>query len=164
MSQFNTLNNLWQNIREADLRPMREQALRGVHIAIVGAPGSGRSTLADQMRRDPHRPQLSSDAPVMVLDLASASTAQDANLIILMVDARRPDASKEQELIYAWQNSGKRVLVFVNQFNGESGSETVSPWTSRGSRRVVVGSKSSPICSWRWAVISRFSASPSPII
>ncbi len=130
--QNQSLTNFWANIREADLRPLRDQALRGVRLAIVGQPGSGRSTLADQMRRDPNRPQLSSDAPVLILDLDSASQANSADLIIMMLDSRNPDSTREQEMVRSWYNSGKRVLVFINQFDAPQDQMAVSPWASRG--------------------------------
>jgi len=140
VNKINSLTNFWTNVREADLRPLRDQALRGIRLAIVGDPGSGRSTLADQMRRDPNRPQLSSDAPVLVLDLDSASQASDADLIILMLDSRKLDSSREQELVRLWHNAGKRVLVFINQFDIQQEQMAVSPWASRGRQRVVWGS------------------------
>ena len=140
MNRINSLTNLWENVREADLRPLRDQALRGVRIAIIGEPGSGRSTLADQMRRDPNRPQLSSEAPLLVLDLDSASQASSADLIILIVNSRKLDSSREQELVRLWHNSDKRVLVFINQFEAPQERMAVSPWTSRGRQRVVWGS------------------------
>jgi len=140
MNSFFALTSLWNNIREADLRPLRDQALRGVRIAIVGAPGSGRAALADQMRRDPNRPQLTSDAPVLVLDLESANDAARADLIIMMVNSQKVDTQREQEFIRQWQNSGKRVLVFINQAESESGTQAISPWTSRERRGVVIGS------------------------
>jgi uncharacterized protein (DUF697 family) len=140
VNKINSLTNFWTNVREADLRPLREQALRGVRLAIIGEPGSGRSTLADQMRRDPNRPQRTSDAPVLVLDLDNVSQASGADLIILMVDSRKADSSREQELVHAWHNAGKRVLVFINQFDVQQERMAVSPWASRGRQRVVWGS------------------------
>jgi uncharacterized protein (DUF697 family) len=116
MSALSYVTNVWDILKEADLRPLRDQALRGVRIAIVGAPGSGRSTLADQMRNDPARPQLATDSPLLILDLGSADQAANADLIILMIDSRGTDTLQEQELVKAWHNSAKKVLVFINQF------------------------------------------------
>jgi uncharacterized protein (DUF697 family) len=140
VNRINSLTSFWANIREADLRPLRDQALRGVRLAIIGQPGSGRSTLAEQMRRDPNRPQLSSDAPVLVLDLDHASQAEAADLIVLMLDSRKTDSSREQEMVRAWHNAGKRVLVFINQFDVPREQLAVSPWASRAHQRVVWGS------------------------
>ncbi len=142
VNRFFAITNLWDNIREADLRPLRDQALRGVRIAIVGAPGSGRAELADQMRRDPNRPQLTSDAPVLILDLELASQASQADLIILMIDSCNPDTHREQEWVRQWQNSAKRLLVFINQGDSAPGTQAISPWTSRERRGVVIGSPS----------------------
>jgi uncharacterized protein (DUF697 family) len=140
VNRINSLTNFWSNVREADLRPLRDQALRGVRLAIVGAPGSGRSTLADQMRRDPNRPQLTSDAPVLVSDLDNTSQSGTADLVILMLDSRKADSSREQEMVRLWRNAGKRVLVFINQFEPQPERMAVSPWANRGGQRVVWGS------------------------
>ena len=55
MAKFPLLSDSLSNIKEIDLKPIQKQALDGVRIALVGKPGSGRSTLADQMRSDPAR-------------------------------------------------------------------------------------------------------------
>ena len=39
-----------------------------------------------------------------------------------------------------WRNAGKRVVVFINQFNDQQEQMAVNPWTSRGQQRVVWGS------------------------
>jgi len=140
MNRINSLTNLWENIREADLRPLREQALLGARLAIVGQPGCGRSTLAEQMRRDPNRPQLTSDAPVLVLDLENADQANGADLIILMLDSRKLTSKREQEQARLWRNAGKKLLVFINQFEVQAGQVAVSPWASGSGQRVVWGS------------------------
>lgn len=115
MSIFSYVTNVWDILKEADLRPLRDQALRGVRIAIVGAPGSGRTTLAEQLRKDPARPQSASDSPLLILDLASTAQAANADLIILMIDHRKTDTLQEQELVKGWHNAAKKVLVFINQ-------------------------------------------------
>jgi uncharacterized protein (DUF697 family) len=125
MSILSYVTNVWDILKEADLRPLRDQALRGVRIAIVGDPGSGRSTLADQMRNDPARPQYATDSPVLILDLASADQAATADLIILMIDSRKTDTLQEQELVKTWHNAAKKVLVFINQI-GPVGEPTLA--------------------------------------
>lgn len=142
MNRFSTLTTFWQNIREADLRPYREQAVGGVRLAIVGEPGSGGEILADQIRRDPNRPQVFSDAPVLLLDLdAAGQAAVQADLIILMVTSQAEEASRADALVRLWQNSARRVLIFINQpEDAAQASSALSPWTSRSGRRVVFGS------------------------
>jgi hypothetical protein len=140
LSKFNTLSNMWDNVREVDLRPFLVQAQRGVQITIVGKPGSGRSTLADRMRHDPGRPQLATDTPMMILDLDMISQAGRPDLTILVIDSKSQDISTEQELIRNWQNTGKRALILINLFEDVPISETVKTLTGNGSRRVVMGS------------------------
>jgi len=138
--KFSALTNLWDNVREADLRPFREQAQRGVQVAIVGRPGSGRSTLADKMRRDPARPQYASDTPVLVLDLETVSRAGRPDLTILVIDARREEIAAEQELIHNWQNTGRRALAMVNVFEDEPISAAINSLNLSGSRHRMMGS------------------------
>lgn len=142
MARFSILTDTWSTIKEVDLRPLRDQALKGMSMYLIGAPGSGRFTLADQMRRDPARPELGVETPVTILGLEEGSQSEQADMIILMMDSRKADSSTEQELVKYWHNSGKRVLVFINQSEGDEPQETIaiSPWTSRGKRRVVWGS------------------------
>ncbi|MDI6696991.1 MAG: hypothetical protein QME21_18235 [Anaerolineales bacterium] len=116
MSVFPFLTNIWTILKEADLGPLRQRALRGVRIAVVGEPGSGRKTLLDHMRRDPARPNLATDTPALVLRLDEADQALDADLIILIIDARKTDTQAEQELVKTWHHASKKVLVFINQF------------------------------------------------
>lgn len=140
MASISSLTNIWGNIKEADLRPLRDEALRGVRIALVGAPGSGRHTLAEGMRCDPTHPQQTLDTPVLILDLEAARQADSAELIILVVDSRSAAITVQEELITGWSNTGKKVLIFINQFEEPHESVAVSPWASGGKRRVAWGS------------------------
>ena len=142
MSVLSFFTNIWDTLKEADLRPIREQALRGVNIAIVGKKSSGRHILADQMRRDPSRPTLASDTPLLITDLENSQQAAGAELIILLLDSRNTDTVQEQAAVIDWHNKGKTVLVFINQFEEEKpGSEiAVSPFGGKVRRRVVWGS------------------------
>ncbi len=130
------LPNTWEIIKEVDLRPLREQALRNLEIAIVGAPGSGRAELASQMLRDPARPHLEATTPLLILDLSSADQANDADLIILMMDASESDSSREQALVKGWHDAKKRVIVFINQRDTLSESDALTP---QHQQRVVWG-------------------------
>ncbi len=140
MAKFSTLADTWSNIREVDLRPLRQAALAGIQLALVGAPGSGRSTLAGQMRRDPGRPNQQTDTPVLILDLDTAGQALNADLVILMVDARKTDLSREKQLARSFLNSSKRLLVFANQFDEPGKALVISPAAEWGTNRLVWGS------------------------
>jgi uncharacterized protein (DUF697 family) len=115
MPRINPLTNIWTIVKEADLRPLREQAERPLRIAIAGRPGSGRAALAERLRRDPARPELAAmDTPLVILDLDAAASANEFDLTILMISGDLADTTPEQQLVRAWHNAGKQALVFIN--------------------------------------------------
>jgi len=140
MPKISFLTDTWGNIKEVDLRPLREAALAGIRLALVGAPGSGRGTLADQMRRDPGRPTQQTNTPVLIVDLEAANQALGADLIILLADGRRPDLGREKQLVHSFSNAGKRILVFINQFEEPGTMSVISPFSDWGTKRLVWGS------------------------
>lgn len=145
MASITNLTNVWNNIKEIDLRPIREEALAMVKIALVGAPGSGRAALAENMRRDPlHVEQIEKQSPVLILDTDAAGPAGPADLIILMLNAAEGTTGesfeREKDLARRWADSNKRVLVFVNQAAGSGSAQAFWPWRSWTQRRVIFGS------------------------
>jgi len=108
---------VWKNIKEVDLRPIQEQALRLVKLAIVGRPGVGRHTLADQLRRDPQRPDSKTQTILSISDLNSEDWLAAVELIVLMVDATSNDSRREQVLAKKWAEAGKNVVVLFNKID-----------------------------------------------
>ena len=117
MSGIQEIANVWKNLKEVDLRPLREAALRPVKLAIVGRPGVGRHTLADQIRQDPQRPESKTQTAVLISELNSVDRVSAAELIILVLDATSTDFSLEQALAKKWVDAGKKVLVFINKID-----------------------------------------------
>jgi uncharacterized protein (DUF697 family) len=169
MTNLFGLSNIWNIIREVDLTPLRQQAQIGIAIAIVGEPGTGRRVLADGLRCDPSRPDLALASPVTILDVDNPQQADNADLIILLLDARQDDQSRQSALARAWADGGKRVLVFINHFSTPAKSralskttvgddqladqppqlqapkaQALSPWVNWKNRRVVYGSPHDP--------------------
>ena len=140
MAKISYLTNPWDAVKEVDLRPLRQEALQGVQIALVGAMGVGRAALADRMRRDPARPHLEVDTPLWILDLDNVDQAFEADIIILIVDPAKPDFSQEKELAKTFSNQGKKVLIFLHQLGEPDEMLVLSPESEWGKRRVVWGS------------------------
>ncbi len=139
MAKIPLLSDGWSTIKEIDLKPIQQQAVNGARLAVVGRPGSGRSTLAAQMRTDPNRPTTVFDSPVIILDIDHEISSIEADLIILMVDSRDSETALHQKLVTEWANTGKKTLVFINQFERQDETISISPWTRNRSRRVVWG-------------------------
>ena len=144
MASVKDVTNVWKNIREVDLRPIREAALQPLHLAIVGAPGSGRHTLADHMRIDPSRPAMHTTTPLVIADLDGSARAAGADLVILLVDAASTDTGRELDLARAWVDSGKRVLVFINKIDLLSGGAPPDDWAAWQAHDLVYASANSP--------------------
>ena len=127
-------------VKEVDLKPLRQEALQGLNLAVIGAENSGRRTLAGQLRRDPGRESIYVDTPVTILGLSEPDLAASADLIILIMDARKGDFSREAELSRIWSGANKPVLVLINDFDGGERPKILRQWVDWKSRRVVDGS------------------------
>jgi uncharacterized protein (DUF697 family) len=139
MAAITQVKNFWDILTEIDVRPLIREASQGVSIALVGASGSGRATLADQMRRDPNRSDMETDSPVLILDLEHAEAALNAHLIVLMLDGENTDFSRQRDLARSWAGSGKRVLVFVNLLASPASPQALLPHLPWKARFVVYG-------------------------
>ncbi len=152
MTSFRDLTNIWNNIKEMDLRPLRLEAQRGVRIALAGRAGSGRHILADQMRRDPARPNVVAMTPILLVDLDNPEEVYqrtiNADLIILMLDAALPDTVTERQLARRWVDAGKKMLVIINRQHAPDVVEStdhrlaLDQWGSWGKHYVLVGNVS----------------------
>jgi uncharacterized protein (DUF697 family) len=133
MAGLKDINSVWKNIKEIDLKPIRDAATSPVRITIAGALGVGKHTLAEQMRIDPARPEVRTQTPLTLLTFEPGLDPPPANLVILMVDATRPDFTAEQALVKKWCDSGKNVLVFINKLDllgGSMPSTGVDGWAA----------------------------------
>jgi uncharacterized protein (DUF697 family) len=140
MTNILALNSSWNTIKEVDLRPVREQALRGIRIAIVGTSQPACAALAAQLRRDPYHPKIEVQSPVLVTDLESAQKAGEADLIILLIDAKQADVEAEKKLALAWSDQGKKVFVLVDYSAVAKGDQSIIPAQEARNRQVLHGS------------------------
>lgn len=139
MPALKDLGNIWKNLREVDLRPLREAALQGCRIALVGAAGSGRHTLADAMRRDPARADMYLQSPVLICDLDNIEAAEKAELIVVLLDVSGHDFERERTLVRQWNDAGKNVMVFCNKLD-LLGDTNLQQWDPGPEGRVLFGS------------------------
>jgi len=107
------LNNVWNNIKEIDLRPIAEGAQRPLHLALVGRNAAVLAALAENLRRDPTRPDQVTHTPLLLASPDEIASAPHLDLAILLVDHIAGDLSKEGALAQSWSNSNLPVLVIL---------------------------------------------------
>jgi uncharacterized protein (DUF697 family) len=134
------ISTIWTNIKEIDLKPIRDAATHPVRIVLVGAQGSGRHSLAEQMRTDPARPGVHAQTPVVFIPADEMTEAPVAHLIIVIVDATRADFRVEQLLVKKWSEAGKNVLVFINKLDLIESNIVLDPMMGWHANRVIHGS------------------------
>ncbi len=140
MPGLKDISLIWQNVREVDLRPIRDAALVEVKIGLVGEPGAGRHTLADQMRMDPARAGVQTRTPMAIVSPEEAEKVGAADLIIVVVDATRSEFHREQALVGDWTDKGKKVLVFFNKYDLLQDGQVVGQWVGWQAAKVLYGS------------------------
>lgn len=117
MANLQNVSSIWMNLKEVDLKPIRDAAMHPVRITIAGETGTGKHTLADQMRTDPSRPGITTQTPVALCTFNSSTELPAAHLTILLIDATREDISLEKTLVKKWIEAGKKILVFFNKID-----------------------------------------------
>ena len=140
MSRVKDITSIWSNIKEIDLKPYRDAALRQVRIALVGRTGSGRHSLAEILRRDPARSEAQTQSPLAILPLEAAQGADGAELIVLLFDLTQQDIAAEQALAQRWNDSGRKVLVLGTRLDVLAQSGAAGQWPHWAAGRVLYGS------------------------
>jgi uncharacterized protein (DUF697 family) len=111
--QLRTATSIWGILRELDVRPMRDAATRPLVLGVIGAPGTGKTTLIRTLREG-----TDTAAPAVIeSDLAHPEAVSAADLIVLVLDATRPGAFEEARGLLDWQAAGRAVLVFYNKLD-----------------------------------------------
>ena len=146
MPGMKEITNIWENIREVDLRPIRDEAAREVKILLVGRQGSGRETLAENMRQDPARPSMRTTTPIPILSLeVDPQIVEGADLIVMMIAAAGIDRLERQHtLVREWTRAGKKVIVFYNLSDRAAGSKTSGLDFTWEASKMLVGQASDP--------------------
>lgn len=148
MAGLKDLGNIWNNVKEFDLRPLREEALQPLRITLVGSDRVGMQSLAEAMRVDPDRPQVRVEAPLTLLSLEHARELGATDLIILLTAQAAEETAAERDLARLWTDQGRNLLVVVQpappaESTGASELALATGWQNWRHRRVVHGSPAS---------------------
>ena len=118
MSGIGDLNNIWQNVREVDLRPIRARAERPLKLALAGYDLAACRTLAAGLRIDPARPTEQALTPLAIHDLsAGLSAIAQAALpgngvdLVVLVSSSAEMAAADRQAAQALLTAGESVLV-----------------------------------------------------
>jgi len=117
MASLKNLTSVWNNIKEFEVAPIQKEALQNLRIVLTGAAGSGRHTLAAQMRTDPNRPAEATLANLYIQDLADVEKPAQADLLIVLVDATQPAYASEQTIARRWRQAGVPTIVIFNKLD-----------------------------------------------
>lgn len=120
MPSWFDIGNIWKNLREVDLRPIRAQAEHATTIAVVGDDETSKTSLIRALCEAPRRTSPESDAgqagpPPSNLTFAQASGELDADLLVLVYDATGADRSDVRSLAEKWRAEGKRFVVVYDR-------------------------------------------------
>lgn len=113
MAGLSELNNVWNTIKEVDLRPIRQQAEREVRLAVLAEKKESAYLLIEQMRSDPNRAQARTQTPVLILPGDTHTPPDGLDLLILLLDIEALKAAN-RDLIYRWSMQGVKLLVMIN--------------------------------------------------
>ena len=140
MAGLKDISSVWKNIKEIDLKPIRDSATYPLRIVLVGAQGTGKHTLAEQMRTDPARPGVHSQSAIVILSREAVTELPDAHLIIVLVDATSTEFSNDHQLVKKLSEGGKNVLVFINKLDLVEGNIVGDIQQGWLANRVIYGS------------------------
>ncbi len=144
MPNIKDFANLWKNVSEVDLRPLKDAALQTLRLAIAGSPGSGRHTLAEQLHIDPTHPDIQTQTPLIISDLDSTPWLSGVDLVVLMLDATRSDFGREGQFARRMLEAGKKVVLFANKMDLLPYGRNLEGWTDWRVTRTIYGSANDP--------------------
>ena len=139
MANLSNVKTIWDTLTEVDLKPLRDDALRRLNIALVGKEGSGRSTLAYHMRCDPNHPDMKTQSPVFLYELENAGQASGADLVIVIADASHGEMAQEQRTAEYLVNNGSKVLIFINSYADMDEFYNLQVWGDWDGQNVIYG-------------------------
>jgi uncharacterized protein (DUF697 family) len=139
MPGLDQITAVWKNIKEFELAPIRTEALRELKIVLIGAAGSGRARLAEQMQHDPSRVDHVIQSPLSILDLAETEQAETADLILLLLKAGEADYSTEQTACRNWASRNKKVVIVCDSEDPANDQKRLRLWAPWNAAAMLCG-------------------------
>ncbi len=140
MAGLNSINNVWKNVKEMDLRPIRQEAMQSTRIAIVGKECARCELLASAMRTDPARLEQVTQTSIIMVGPDDEDTDISADLLILILSANEMPREHQRNLVSAWAKADKNILVLVDQYPEAANLHRMDAWLEWGQQKVVRGS------------------------
>ena len=113
----------WRALAELDVDPVQVEAEKGFRFALIGAPGSGKTTLARALAgissAEGLSPELEEMLPEYQLPLSAEeiSAVDSATLFILLLDATKGDYAQEVAAADYLSYLGKPMMVCYNKMD-----------------------------------------------
>jgi hypothetical protein len=131
MVGINSINNVWKNVKEIDLRPIRQEAMQSIRIAIAGKQCARCELLANALRTDPARPEQVTQTPIIMVGPEDVDTDFSADLLILILSANEMPLEHQRELVSTWAKADKNILVLVDQSPEAANLHRMDAWLGR---------------------------------
>jgi uncharacterized protein (DUF697 family) len=113
-------------LREVDLNAIRKQAEQPFHIAVVGAPGVGKSTLINQLLSGPGTRESVLLSPISEHQLDQEICAQSYSLVILMLDASQSGHLPEHQVLDKLRSYCVPIIICHNKFDSIQNTQAIS--------------------------------------
>jgi uncharacterized protein (DUF697 family) len=140
MAGINDWRNLLGLIGEMDIRPAREEAERFVEIGVISSDNEAALHLAEQLRRDPDRPEKQTNAPVYITTLEKFSKDESVNLILVMIDRAGLEALYQDETLHAWRSANRRAVIILQEKQAlDAPAQQIVPTAGGKTVRIISG-------------------------
>lgn len=140
MAPWDKITDIWKNVQEVDLRPIRDAALQGTTIGVVSASEDLRTQLEARLSTDPTAPPLPPriHSPILSIHPDQSDQAVEADLSLVLVDPNSADLEEESRQVRKWTGEGRQVIVILVTDRGVEGL-VQTPGMGWGRARVLTG-------------------------